>query len=62
MRLALEKHKNYGFIVTPARSRIFKARKITDAEFADYIVLTASTMTKAEELMRDLEKTSMSVG
>ena len=62
MRMALEKHQDSGFTVTPARSRRVKAKKISDAEFADDIALVTNTEKEAEELLREVEEVSMSVG
>ena len=62
MRIALEKHPDLGFTLTPARSRRVKAKKISDTEFADDIVLVTNTVKEAKELMREVEAVSASVG
>ena len=62
MRIALEKHPDLGFTLTPARSRRVKAKKISDTEFADDIALVTNTVKEAEELMRKVEAVSASVG
>ena len=62
MRIALEKHPDLGFTLTPARSRRVKAMKISDTEFADDIALVTNTVKEAEELMREVEAVSASVG
>ena len=62
MRIALEKHPDLGFTLTPARSRRVKAKKISDTEFADDIALVTNTVKEAEELMREVEAVSASVG
>ena len=48
MRIALEKHPDLGFTMTPARSRRVKAKKISDTEFADDIALVTNTVKEAE--------------
>ena len=49
MRIALDKHPDLGFTLTPARSRRVKAKKISDTEFADDIALVTNTVKEAEE-------------
>ena len=58
MGLALEKHRDFGFTVTLARSRRVKAKKISDAEFADDIILVANAINEAEQLLREVEEVS----
>ena len=62
MRLALKKHQDIGFTLTPARSRRVKVKKVSDTEFADDIALVTDTVKEAEDLMREVERVSMSVG
>ena len=62
MRIALDKHPDLGFTLTPARSRRVKAKKISDTDFADDIALVTNTVKEAEELMREVEAVSACVG
>ena len=62
MRIALEKQPDLGFTLTPARSRRVKAKKLSDTEFADDIALVTNTVKEAQELMREVEAISASVG
>ena len=62
MRPALDKHPDISFTVTPVRGRRVKTKKVSDTEFADNIALMTDTVKDAEDLMREVETVSMSVG
>ncbi|XP_014788902.1 uncharacterized protein LOC106882658 [Octopus bimaculoides] len=58
----MEKHQDSSFTVSPAQSRRDEAKKISDAQFADDIVMVTNAAREAEELMQDMDTMSMSVG
>lgn len=53
---------NYGFTISPARSRRYPAEKITDADFADDLALLTDTLEEAQQMLRTLEEVAKTVG
>ena len=54
--------KDNSFKLAKARSRIYPARTITNAVYADDIVLLANTQAKAETLLNSLERPTAGIG
>ena len=55
LRTSMDKMKDNGFKLTKERSRRYPAQTITDADYADDIVLLANTPAQAETLLHSLE-------
>ena len=58
------KQMNYfvGFELTKKRSRMYLAKTITDADYADDIALLANTPNQAETLLQSLERAAVGIG
>ena len=54
--------KDNGFKLTNERSRRYTAQTITDADYADDIVLLANTPDQAETLLQSLERATGDIG
>ena len=61
-RTSIDKMKDIGFKLTKERSRRYHAQTITDADYADDIVLLANTPTQAETHLHCLERAAAGVG
>ena len=55
LRTSIDKIKENGIELTKKRSRWYSAKTITDANYADVIVILANTPTQAETLLHSLE-------
>ena len=62
LRTSIDKIKEYGFELTKKRSRRYPAKTITDADYADEIVILAKTPGEAETLLHSLERAAAGVG
>lgn len=62
MSIVLAKHPEAGFTLTPARSRLLKADKVSDTEFADDISLIADSIQDVQKLLSEVEHEAASVG
>ena len=62
LRTFIDKIKENGFKLTKERSRIYPAKTITDADYADDIALLANTPAQAETLLHSLERTAAGIG
>ena len=58
LRTTIDKIKENGFELTKKGSRSYPARTITDADYADDIVILANAPTQAETLLHSLERAS----
>ena len=54
--------KENGFTLTKERRRRYPAKTITDADYADDIVLLANSPTQAESLLHSLEQSAAGIG
>ena len=54
--------KSFNYVRKKARNRLYPARTITDADYADDIALLANTPTQAESLLYSLEKAAGGIG
>ena len=55
LRTSIHKMKENGFKLTKEGSRRYSAQAITDADYADDIVLLANTPAQAETLLHSME-------
>ena len=62
LRTSIEKMKENGFKLTKERSRRYPAKTITDADYADGIVLQANAPAQAETLLHSLEWADAGIG
>ena len=62
LRTSLDTIKEEGFTLKKARSRLYPAQIITDADYADDLALLANTPAQAESLLHSLEKAAKNVG
>ena len=62
LRTLVDLMKENSFTLAKARSRIFSARTITDADYADDIALLANTLAQAESLLHSLERAAGGIG
>ena len=58
----IDKIRENGFELTKKRSRRYPAKTITDAVYADDIVILANTPNKAETLLHSLERAAAGIG
>ena len=56
LRTSIDLMKENGYTLAKARSKRYSVQTITDADYADDIVLLANTSTRAEPLLHSLEK------
>ena len=54
--------KENGFTLAKARSRIYLARTILDADYADDIALLANTPAQVQSLLHSLERVAGDIG
>ena len=62
LRTSIDKIKENGFKLTKERSRRYPAKTITDADYADNIVLLAIAPAQAETLLHSLEWATAVIG
>ena len=63
MRKAVEgKEEEFGFTITPQKSRRVRAKTITDLDFADDIALLSNLIEQAKQLLLAVEKECNAVG
>ena len=62
LRTSIDKIRENGFQLTKKRSRMYPAKTITDADYADYIALLANTLNQAETLLHSLERAASRIG
>ena len=62
LRTSMDKIKKNSFELTKKRSRRYPAKTITDADYADDIVILANTPTQAETLLHSLERAEAGIG
>ena len=61
LRTSIDKIKENGFELTKKRSRRYLAKTITDADYADDIVILANTPDQAETLLHSWNKPSQAL-
>ena len=61
IRTSTEKFKENGFKLTKERRRRYPAKTITDADYADDIMLLANAPAQAETLFHNLERTAAGI-
>ena len=62
LRASIDKIRENGFELTKKRSRCYPAKTITDADYADDIVILANTPNQAETLLHSLERATAGIG
>ena len=62
LRTSIDKIKENSFKLTKERSRRYLTKTITDADYADYIVLLANALAQAEALLHSLEWAAAGIG
>ena len=62
LRTSIDKIRENGFELTKKRSRMYPAKTITDADYADDIALLANTPNQAETLLHKLERVTTGIG
>ena len=62
LRTSIDKMKDNSLKLTKERSRRYPAQTITDADYADDIVLLANTPVQAENLLHSLEREAAGIG
>ena len=62
LRTSIDKIKENGFVPTKKRSRMYPAKTITDADYADDIAILANAPAQAESLLHSLERAAASIG
>ena len=62
LRTSIDKIRENGFELTKRRSKRYPAKTITDADYADDLVLLANTPNQAETLLHSLERAAAGVG
>ena len=62
LRTSIDKIKENGFKLTKERSRRYPAKTITNADYADDIVLLANVPAQAETLLHSLERAAAGIG
>ena len=62
LRTSIDKIRENGFELTKKRSRRYPAKTITDADYADDIVILANTPNQAEILLYSLEQAATGIG
>ena len=62
LRTSIDKIRENGFELTKKRSRRYPAKTITDADYADDIVILANTPNQADTLLHNLERAAAGIG
>ena len=62
LRTSLDKIRENGFELTKKRSRRHPAKTITDADYANDIVILANTPRQAKTLLHSLERATAGIG
>ena len=62
LRTSIDNIRENGFELTKKRSRRYPAKTITDADYANDIVLLANTPNQAETLLHSLERAATGIG
>ena len=62
LRASSDKIRENGFELTKKRSKRYPAKTITDADYADDLVLLANTPNQAETLLHSLEQAAAGIG
>ena len=62
LRTSIDEIRENGFKLTKKRSRRYSAKTITDADYADDIVILANTLNQAETLLHSLEWAAAGIG
>ena len=62
LRTSIDKIREKGFEMTKKRSRRYPAKTITDADYADDLVILANTPNQAETLLHSLERAAAGIG
>ena len=62
LRTSIDKIRENGFELTKKRSSRYPTKTITDADYADDIVILASTPNQAETLLHSLEQAAAGIG
>ena len=62
LRTSIDKIRENGFELTKKRSRRYRAKTITDADYADDIAILANTPNQAETLLHSLERVAAGIG
>ena len=62
LRTSIDKIRENGFELTKKRSRMYPAKTITDADYADNIAILANTPDQAETLLHSLERAAAGIG
>ena len=59
LRTSIDKIRENGFELTKRRSKMYPAKTITDADYADDLALLANTPNQAETLLHSLERAAL---
>ena len=62
LRTSIDKIRENGFGLIKKRSRMYPAKTITDADYADDITILANTPNQTETLVHSLERATASIG
>ena len=62
LRTSIDKIRENGFELTKKRSKRYPAKIITDADYADDIVILANTSNQAKTLLHSLERATAGIG
>ena len=62
LRTSIDKIRENGFELTKKRSKRYRAKTISDADYADDLALLANTPNKAETLLHSLERAAAGIG
>ena len=62
LRTSLDKHTDLGFTLSERLSSRHPAKKLTDIDYADDLVITANTISNATTLLHQLENAAKDVG
>ena len=62
LRTSIDKIRGHGFKMTKKRSRMYPAKTITDADYADDIAILANTPNQTDTLLHSLERAATGIG
>ena len=62
LRTSIDKIKENGCVLTKKWSRMYPAKTITDADYADHIAILANTTNQAKALLHSLEQAAADTG